>query len=253
MRIIRRDPRASARFGINFQHKKVLGDGVRTGERRRVPHRADRNSNAVPLTVQGCTRPVSNRVHRERNKVGKMGRETGRPIKISEERGKTRERGRSAARGVGYRRSNENRTRAGDGEETGETVARQRETTAKKRRPTMGRLSKVVIPRRSRLSTDAAPGPSIKPSDLASPSAGLGRARQGGGARISKIKGSTMAGNQWLVFGQCRNAGFQSLADNNALGLVYKSAHCCQLKSSRATATEVEAENLTENRLRTRG
>ena len=42
-----------------------------------------------------------------------------------------------------------------------------------------------------------------------------------------------MDGNQWLVFGQCRNAAFQSLADNNALSLVYKSAHCCQLKSSR--------------------
>ncbi|KAG7198631.1 hypothetical protein KM043_005990 [Ampulex compressa] len=41
-----------------------------------------------------------------------------------------------------------------------------------------------------------------------------------------------MDGNQWLVFGQCRNGAFQSLADNNALGLVYKSAHCCQLKSS---------------------
>ena len=42
-----------------------------------------------------------------------------------------------------------------------------------------------------------------------------------------------MDGNQWLVFGQCRNAAFQSLADNNAPSLVYKSAHCCQLKSSR--------------------
>lgn len=75
-------------------------------------------------------------------------------------------------------------------------------------------------------------GPSIKPSDLASPWRAYGE-KQGGGARISKIKGSTMDGNQWLVFGQCRNAAFQSLADNNALSLVYKSAHCCQLKSSR--------------------
>lgn len=84
----------------------------------------------------------------------------------------------------------------GDGRKR-ETASRQEETT-KKRRPTMGRLSKVVIP------TLAAPfqrrGPSIKPSDLASPWRAYGE-KQGGGARISKIKGSTMDGNQWLVFG----------------------------------------------------
>ena len=51
-----------------------------------------------------------------------------------------------------------------------------------------------------------------------------------------------MDGNQWLVFGQCRNAAFQSLADNNALSLVYKSAHCCQLKSSRDERDEEKGE-----------
>lgn len=56
-----------------------------------------------------------------------------------------------------------------------------------------------------------------------------------------------MDGNQWLVFGQCRNAAFQSLADNNALSLVYKSAHCCQLKSSRDERDEEKGERERES------
>ena len=61
-----------------------------------------------------------------------------------------------------------------------------------------------------------------------------------------------MDGNQWLVFGQCRNAAFQSLADNNAPSLVYKSAHCCQLKSSLATS-ERKSERRDVEQAKTRG